>query len=409
MTAKILMFTNGQFHYNGLTVQPKTAIRYQQYADSTARKVLDRILVKKYFAPNPLLPAFLDPHQKEGVRWILSRSRSYLAHAPGAGKTAQAIVAALLTEERRPETLFIVPPSLTLNWEREIVKFSGWGAAEALWPSISIIPDSSKQEYAGWKSDFIICPDSMLTKPWVLRRLIAMKKKFVAVDEASRFKESDAERTRALFGGLVGVNNFHSPGLIQDARHAVLLDGSPMPNRPMELWAPTIAMAPQTIDFMPQEDFGFRYCGATINSYGRWEFKHSSREEELRERLQKDFMHVVKEEQLDHPERLRSILLMNTKLSKDKEIEWGMKFSKSLNLKDIDENSASQDELASIRKEIGLAKVDWTVNYISERLRTKNESILIFAWHREVAETSSAQTSEIWHAISHWRNSGKLP
>lgn len=366
------------------------AARFRRYADKRAERVFDRAFVKRYPLPSLPLPPFLDPPQVDGIKWVLTRSRAYLAHAPGAGKTAEAIVASVLAEGDG-QTVFVVPPALTANWAREIVKFTEW---TNVWPSITVVPDTPRQETISWRSDFIIVPDSMITRPWVLEKLITMKKKFIAIDEASRFKDPTSNRTIALFGGVIKqkprgqteTTFFRSPGLIQDARHAVLLDGSPMPNRPMELWAPTYAMSPESIDFMSQHDFGRRYCGATINSRGLYEFKHASNEDELRSKITKDFMHVVTEDQLNHPERQRSILFM-TKDPRTAEMKsWEREHLSALNFSDIDED-LSQGDLAAYRRELGLSKVPWIAEYVRDRLTRKDESILLFAWHREVVET----------------------
>lgn len=367
---------------NGVTtlIDKFEAKKLYSFADPTALRILDRLFVKKYLAAYTL-PDFLDAHQRIGIDWILTRARSYLAHAPGAGKTAQAIIASFLTRGQG-QTIFIVPPSLTLNWKSEIEKFAGKMGDAGLWPIITTVAVTSKKYMVDWTADFIICPDSMITKPWVLEKLSTIKKKFIAVDEASRFKEAGSSRTVALFGGA--VRGFKSPGLIYNSKHVVLLDGSPMPNRPIELWAPTFAMAPETIDFREHDDFGFRYCGATRNKYG-WEFRHSSREAELKEKLQKDFMHVVTEEKLSHPERLRSMLFMNKDVRSVKQKKWEQEFLTKTKLSDIDEN-ISRGEIAKYRQQLGVRKVPWASEYISERLENKNESILVFAWHREVCE-----------------------
>lgn len=385
MSSSELTFSNGQFRLGGKPVSLKEAVDCIPFTDGQAAKVLDRLLVKRYSVDATRFPDFLDPHQIDGVRWILSRSRSYLAHAPGAGKTAQAIVASFLSLAPG-RTLFIVPPSLTANWEREIWKFAGlmspYFKRMYYWPSVAIIPETAQKDFAGWNAEFLICPDSMLAKPWVIQRLSIRKWNVVAVDEASRFKESTAERTKTLFGGVLKSGVF-SPGIIQNARHAVLMDGSPMPNRPMELWAPTFAMAPETIDFMSQQDFGFRYCGAKMNGYGQWEFDYSSHEDELRRKLTKNFMHVVTEEELDHPERQRSILTMNEDARSPAHRTWERMHTPVFT--EVSEDS-SQGELATFRRELGLRKVPWISDYVSNRLKEKNESILLFAWHREVCE-----------------------
>ncbi len=383
-----LTFKNGEFilHDNPFskikckTIGLKAAVGFRRYADKVAERVLNRSLVTYFVAPSAPLPAFLDPHQKDGVNWILTRSRSYLAHAPGAGKTCESIIATILAKGDGPG-LYIVPPDLTLNWEREVLKWTEWTGN---WPSCSVIPQTAKKAYVTWDADFIICPDSMLTKTWVYDELEKLHPKLIAVDEASRFKEATSERTKALFGGVGKTRQFY--GLVQNARHAVLLDGSPMPNRPMELWAPVYAMAPETIDFQNQHEFGVEYCNGHYNTEGyksAWDFRGASNTKKLQRKLQENFMHVVPEEKLDHPERKRSLLFMTKDPRTAQMKKWDSRLLSKINLNDIDEDM-SRGEIALYRQDLGLKKVDWVSKYVEGRLANKNESILIFAWHREV-------------------------
>lgn len=356
------------------TTNLKAAAVFRRYADDIAEKVFDRAFVKFYPLPDRPLPTWLDPHQIEGIKWALTRSRSYLAHAPGAGKTAEAIIASCYAEGEGT-TVFIVPPGLTHNWQREIEKFIG---GFSIWPSISVVGKSQDKDDVYWGSEFIIVPDSMLTKSWVLDNLYKLKIKFLGVDEASRFKEQNAKRSAVLYNGL-----------FQTAKYTVFLDGSPMPNRPSELWAPTYALNPEAIDCMEFQDFGFRYCGATRNDRGEWQFNHSSNESELRKKLQKDFMHVVTEDQLSHPERRRSMLFMSKDVRSSDQRTWERRNIRHLTDSAIDaigDNHDDRGEIAFYRRELGLRKVNWIAQYVSERLQDKNESILLYVWHREVAE-----------------------
>jgi SNF2 family DNA or RNA helicase len=345
----------------------------------------------------PELPDYLDDHQKEGVKWILTRRASYLAHAPGAGKTCQAITAALLTRSptQAYQTLFIVPPTLTANWTREIMLWqrklrpSPWATQY----SITIIPNTARKEEVDWDNDWVICPDSMLAKPWVRKGLEERPHRwqFIAVDEASRFKEESAERTRVLFGGRL-KDKSRAPGLVYDAEHVVLLDGSPMPNRAIELWAPTYALAPECIDKMNYYEFGMRFGAPRMNSYGKWEFKGTSNVDELRKRLRRKFMHVVTESELgDHPERLRSLIYMTKDARSAEHKKWESHRPLLLSMKDGKvAESESQGEAARFRRELGLRKVPWVTGYFNERRRKReDESLLVFAWHREVVEKLS--------------------
>lgn len=380
-----LTFEDGQFvlHRRATSeiVDLEAAARFRRHADDVAERVLNRALIQRY--PLPPMPPFhfLDAHQREGIEWILTRSRSYLAHAPGAGKTAEAVVASELAGSGG-QVLFIVPPSLTVNWAREIEKFTALaGLTEQICGKISIVPLSAKRQEMDWTAKFIVCPDSLLTRPWVHRALSRLTLKLIAVDEASRFKEAESARTKALFGGVIKGRPYRS--LVKRARHAVLLDGSPLMNRPMELWAPVYGMAPEVIDFKDQQDFGLRYCGATMNDYGHWEFKHSSHEAELKAKLQKDFMHVVTESQLSHPERRRSLLFMNQDPRTPKMKSWEKSELKALKFDDIGEDM-SRGDIATYRRELGERKVPWVSEYIRERLANSKDSILLFAWHRDV-------------------------
>lgn len=383
--SRTLTLRKGQFIFVSGDVEKQitlkaAATKFRKYADKKAKSVLKKIsLVRHSYSCE--LPNFLDNHQERGVLWILSRSRSYLAHAPGAGKTLQAIIAALSTGFEG-QVLFIVPPQLTENWARELLKWSN--KINPFKASYSaIIPDSSEKDtFEFWHHEFIICPDSMITKPWVLKKLLKIKWRFIAVDEASRFKESTSQRTLALFGGI--LNGKSTPGIVSNCPHVTLLDGSPMPNRPMELWAPIYAMAPYAIDYKSQQDFGFRYCGAKFNGFG-WEYKGATHQEELKANLQKDFMHVVTEEELDHPERKRSMMIMSEDVRSLAQKTWEKENLSKIKLSDLSEDE-SKGELARFRRELGLKKVPWISNYVSYRLKEKNESILLFAWHREVID-----------------------
>ncbi len=366
-----------------VTSSLRAAREFRDRADGIAESVFKRAFQEHY--PSPSLPSLpFDPHQVDGLSWLLSRKRSYLAHAPGAGKTPQAVIGACLAKGPGG-SLFIVPPSLATQWVAEIWKFTGW---LGIFPAIGRITPAKDRDTIAWKADFMVCPDSMLSTPWVLEQLKRRKWKLIAVDEASRFKEPMTKRGRAFYGGL-----------FQDARHTVFMDGSPLLNRPMELWAPTYALDPEAIDCMSQHDFGFRYCGATINERGNWEYKHSANEAELKERLQKDFMHVVTEDKLGHAERRRSIVFTDQNVLTAKDLAWERKHLRGIDPDEIDEED-SQGDLARHRKEIGLKKVPWILKRMRELLKNnEDEAHLLFGWHREVVQALHAGLDEFGFAL----------
>lgn len=365
------------------TTSLRAAVVLRSFADEVTEKLLSRALQESYELPElPSLPG-LEPHQQAGLLRILKLKRTYMAHCAGAGKTGLAVLAAMLSEGAE-RYLFIVPPTLTKNWETEIKKFADW-----LWlePDTEVVPAGKDISFVRWGAPFLVVSDTAISNPAVNEMLRKRASSFIAVDEASRLKESTSQRSVAFYGGRWKTTFYF--GLYKDARHVVFLDGSPMPNRPMELWAPTYALDPEAIDCKSQHEFGVRYCGPTIDDRGRYEFKYSSNEEELRAKLQKRFMHVVTEDELPKkPNRHRSMVMLNEDARSNEHREWERKNIASIAWDEVveaDEDEATQGNLARFRRELGTRKIPLIVEFVKDRMKTNpNEKILLFAWHREV-------------------------
>lgn len=357
----------------------KEAVRFRKHADSKAQRIFNKLMLTQMPLPagGLLSPIPLMDFQKDlGVPFILSRNRSYLAHQPGLGKTAQCIVA---VNSKPGRTLVIVPSFLKTTWAREITK---WSAQD--FPSIAVVPESSKADKFEWDADYIICSDAMLIKRWVIRGLSMQRFRYVFIDEAHRFKNCESSRTTALFGGK--TKTFKSPGLIYNSEHVCALSGTPMLNRPIELWSTLYAMAPETIDFMSMTEFGRYFCGGFIDHFGAWNFNGASNESELNQRIMGAFMQRIRKEDVlkDLPEKIREVILIDKDIRSPDVQEFDSKVLRKLEgMSDVPE---SLGEYAIIRHLNGLAKVGWTASFVSEYLNA-GESIILFAHHRDVVAT----------------------
>lgn len=377
-----LTFEAGQFRLTNGKVSSnqnlKAAVPFRPYADVIAEKVLDRTLNRMYPAPRLPQLSFLDPHQIDGVKFVLSRKRAYLAHAPGAGKMLTTIVSFLLSG--CDQALIVVPPGLTVQWQKEVEKFGEKFSFVDL--SVSIIGVGHAEINPA--SQFLIVADSFLHRPEVQETFRKLLPKFVAVDEASRLKEITSTRSIAFYGGTAQRTGNNFRGLYRGAKHCIFLDGSPMPNgRAMELWAPLYALDPEAIDCMDRHEFGVSFCNGFEDRFGHWKYNGMSRPMEFRSRLQKRFMHVVTEEELSHPERRRSLLFMDKDVRSAKHKTWER--SHLDKIESLSEE-ASRGDFAKFRRELGLKKTKWVADYVTARFKEKSESMLVFAWHREVVE-----------------------
>jgi SWI/SNF-related matrix-associated actin-dependent regulator 1 of chromatin subfamily A len=383
-----LTFDNGKFllskqaSLKTITIPIHEAARFRKHADDKAERILNKLLLKKVpFPSGRPIPTpeglSLRPFQAErGIPFILSQNRTYLAHQPGLGKSAQFICAVGMKPGR---ALVICPAFLKTNWAREITK---WFVND--FPTIAIVGDEQFIPANYFPADFVIVSDAMIAKPEVLHALTRTKFYHIAIDEGHRFKTFDANRTVALFGGNNG--KVKSSGLIYNSDHVVVLSGTPMLNRPVELWPLLYAMAPELIDFMSFETFGFRYGGAKQDEFGRWTFNGSSNEEELHKRIMGPFIQRIKKEDVlpELPEKIREIIVVE-KDSRDGDTKTeDKKLLRKMNPFHA-ESFAELAAYAKMRHAIGLAKVKWVAEFITNNIST-GESIILFAHHRDVVE-----------------------
>lgn len=366
------------------------AARFRKYADSKTENIFKKLLLKSLPLPagRPISPeglTWLPFQEQRGIPHILSTSRTYLAHQPGLGKTAQAIGAV----NWKPGIAVIICPSfLKVTWAREITKWFRFD-----FPCIEIIPDSASQSTMNWNADFIICSDAMLLKEWVRHGLAKVKARYVFIDEGHRFKTPGTARTTALFGGQIlekvkgrTVVKMKSPGLIYNAEHVCVLSGTPMLNKTIELWPILYSMAPELIDYMSYQDFGFRYGDAIQDDRGHWIFSGSSNEDDLNKRIMGKFMQRIRKEDVlkDLPAKVREIILVDRDTRAKDIRELDKSLIKNLDLENA-ERPESMGEYAIVRHETGIAKAAWVAEFVYDLLTSDlTEQIILFAHHRDV-------------------------
>lgn len=366
----------------------KEAARFRKYADSKAEMIFTKLMLKAMPLPSGGLLSpmpLLDFQEHKGVPFILSRNHSYIAHEPGLGKSAQFITAV----NTKPGMATVTCPSfLKTNWAREITK---WSYGD--FPEIEIVPESAKQHETNWGADYLIVSDSMLLKDWVREGILKRKTKFWGLDEAQRFKTYNASRTTALFGGYNG--KVKSPSLIYDSEYIVALSGTPLLNRPMELWPLLYGLAPEVIDFMPLQDFGFRYCGPWRDNRGHYHFTGSSNEEELNERIMGTFMQRIRKKDVlkDLPDKVRDIIVLERDGRKKDVIEYDRQMLRKISSKS--EIPKSMGGLAKLRHVNGVAKVEGAAEFVRFYLKNDiDESIILFAYHRDVVQSLAEALKE---------------
>lgn len=378
------------------TSKTSRAARLRHYFDEQTEKSLRKYCFN-ITAPWPSrsfkVPAGkkLEPVQKKGVDFILSREHSYLAFDTGVGKTPTSIVAMNTFCHGRENfrVLIVVPPFLVSQWERALLewqvvdnykkpnKFLMTSGAFTIGVCDYLIDDL--ESYS--RAQVCTIADSMFTNAKVVEKLKELNFDFMIVDEAHRFC-NESKRTEALFS------------IVHNAYRVCLMSGTPAPNRPIELWPSISNLAWDSIDFMSRERYVKRYCGGFVFEYkpGRYALddKGSTNESELNSKL-KRFMTVEKFE--DHYKvkaRDEIVVLDSVKPPKKYELlESNIKTNYSI---DDAMNNDNLGQLATYRKELAAQKIKPALEYLKNEIeKYPKEQIMIFGIHTELLKTLASK------------------
>lgn len=224
-------------------------------------------------------------YQIEGVRWLAPRSRALLADAPGVGKTAQSLIS---VPEGQP--IVVVCPAVvkgvwvaeTKKWRPDIKQISvmkgrgsfRWAASgEILITNYDVLPADIVE-----KKGVASTPAEPLEMPPQGTVLIA--------DEAHALKDPKAKRTRA-FRRMAGL-------VLKQGGRVWLLTGTPLVNRPPELWSVL-----QQADLANEAYGNFNTFASMFSGYKtRWGTEWGTPKPEAAERLKRVMLRRTKDDVL---------------------------------------------------------------------------------------------------------------
>ncbi len=151
--------------------------------------------------------------------------------------------------------LIVCPSSLKLNWAVEIERWIGLNRE-----CVQVVATAKES------LDGLVCIISYDLARGLKEKLHAKKFQVVIADEAHYLKNGKAERTMTVVP------------ILQAARRALLLTGTPALSRPIEIYQLLRALQPKL--FPVEIQFGVRYCNSFQGPFG-WQHNGSSNEDEL--------------------------------------------------------------------------------------------------------------------------------
>lgn len=222
----------------------------------------------------------LYPYQKVGVEFLLaSGGRAIVADPPGLGKSLQAL--GYITHQKFDRTLIIAPASVKSSWVKEAKKWTNLSYVEIdSKTNLSKIPASTKL----WIINYDILKKHLDT-------LLKTRFDLMVADECHLVKNPKAARTKSIMAIAK-----HTP-------HIVLLSGTPLLSRPVEMFTLLNMVDPRT--WNNWYDFTRKYCGGTQGRWG-YETKGATNTEELHNRIKRYFIRRHKKDVLTQlPPKIR--------------------------------------------------------------------------------------------------------
>jgi SWI/SNF-related matrix-associated actin-dependent regulator 1 of chromatin subfamily A len=315
----------------------------------------------------------LYPFQKDAVAFVAKASgRCILGDEMGLGKTVEALAWA----KQQPDikrVLIVTPASVLYKWQDECYRW--WGK-----PNEVIVTS---------KDPIGLCPVSILTYGILTRRVVELSTipwDLLILDEFHYIKGHKSKRTIA------------SQAVARVAKYVLLLSGTPMLNRPMELFN-GLNIIDRKVWANPFA-FGHRYAGGLTE---RGWFKGSTNEEELHRRLQPYMIRRLKTEVLEQLPELQRIHVPVDIPNMDeyKQVRSQVRAA----LKELDPNHKGYfvnalDKLNALRRVVGIGKTRVAVEWAEEFLEQTESKLVIFVHHKENLDTLQKVLNERYGAYT---------
>jgi SWI/SNF-related matrix-associated actin-dependent regulator 1 of chromatin subfamily A len=332
------------------------------------KKVLDRSrkATSDLLVPAPAgLSYFL--FQRAGIEFLASRREALLADDMGLGKSVQVCGLLNYLPDVRP-CLIVCPASMKTVWHRELSRWLCTGAR-----SVSVCYGDKKE---GLDCDIVVVnydilsrfEDTLAKRSWAL----------MVFDEGHYLKNREAQRTQA------------AKRLAANTARKAILSGTPMLNRPEELWSLLNLLDP--FHWPSFYRFAHRYCGPIKTSWG-WDFSGASNQRELSLLLRSGLMLRRRKKDVlpELPPVIRQVIPISVDSSPLLEL-LTQKLAKLFGFDPnrppfkIDPEKIPFELISEIRRETGVLKVVAAIGFILDQTSVSAQKTIIFAHHLSILE-----------------------
>lgn len=308
------------------------------------------------------------PYQKEGVQLISRfKGKALLADEMGLGKTIQSLVWMILN--KTSPTIVVCPAGLKINWSIEALQHVGI-RAEILYGRT---PSLLGRNVNGSRRRLIIVNYEIL-KAW-LPYLKSLNPQLIIIDECQNIQNPKTIKARSV------------KNLCKDVKKIIALSGTPLTNRPSELFPILRILWPKT--FNSFIDYAHKFCRAKKTPWG-WEYKGAKNLDKLHRLLVKKGMirRLTKDVLKQLPKKTRSVVLFELDDKAKKEyheaehnfISWLAK--QSIHKAKKASKAKNLVQFGYLKRLSAKLKFPKIIKWIDSFLKESDEKIILYAIHK---------------------------
>ena len=322
----------------------------------------------------------LYPFQQIAVSKLMQRKHTLLADVQGLGKTVMAIE--LTNQLDLYNVLIICKASIKENWARKLATWRSLGL-----DYIQMI--NKRTDTISKHATIVIVNYDLISHSYIHLQLSSIKWQLIICDEAHYLKNMQAKRTKAVLS---------KKGLIHHTERSLMMTGTPVLNRPIELYPMLKVLSPETI--APYNDyyrFAKRFCAAYQDGF-IFNVDGASHTDDLNARLRKGFMirRSYDEVEMQLPKRRYEIVLIDQADG----VKTNLRILESAERLDFKHQKLGADagQLATLRRQTAELKVDTCIEKIKEYVESVDK-LVIFAYHHSVIERIKNELKEYSPAV----------
>ena len=290
----------------------------------------------------------LFPFQIKALSKLARLPKAILGLDQGLGKTIVAIT------DLTPPALIVCPASLRQNWKDEINKWR---------PELRVGLVINKKYSPEFDYDILIVSYELITL-FTAPVINNFRPKTFILDEAHYIKNAKAKRTKRCMR------------LIKKIPKVRALTGTPMPNRPIELWPLLYALGQTRLSFHAYANI---YCAAYRDEWGKLVVSGASNLHGLKRLIAPVLIRYEKSQVLKElPEKIYRVIALDLPVPQQE---------KQLNFEDIkkSKNPIPFVGVAELMQMHGLAKLPLALEFCRDALESPGK-VAIFCHHKKVLD-----------------------